>query len=115
MEATSQLMPNWMEIKYKKEKNDINNDKFKSIEYNYPLKQKPKKMIILVDKDNNAKKFGQNEYNPNRSVFNLNDFRHNLITKKEANYYGSQVSQLSRKFFEWDDGKKFNPKYKKDI
>ena len=115
MEVTSQLMPNWMEIKYKKDKNNLNDDKFKSIEYNSPLRQKPQKMVILVDKDINSKKFGPNEYNPNRSVFSLNDFRHNLITKKETNYYGSKVSQLPKNFFDWDDGKRFNPKYKKDV
>ena len=115
MDVTSKLMPKWMEIKYKKDSNNINNDLFKSIEYNNPVKQKPKKMMAFVDKDINPKKLKPIDYNPNRSVFNLNDFRHNLLFKNETNFYGSKVSQLPRTFFNWDDGKKFNPKYKKDI
>ena len=115
MDITSQLMPRWMEIKYIKEKNNNNNDQFKSMEYNYPLKQKPKKIMAFVDKDINPKNLKPINYNPYRSVFNLNDFRHNLITRKQANYYGAKVSQMPRKFFDWDDGKKFIPKFKKDI
>ena len=115
MDITSKLMPKWMEIKHKKDHNFTNSDKFKSVEYNYPVKQKPKKMMAFVDKDLNPKRLLPLECNTNRSVFNLNDFRHNVITKKDANYYGSKVSQLPKKFFDWDDGKKFNPKYKKDI
>lgn len=115
MDVTSKLMPKWMDIQYKKDKNHINADKFKSVEYNYPLKQKPKRIMAFVDKDLNQKKLVPINYNPSRSVFNLQDFRHNLITKNETTYYGSKVSQLPRKFFDWDDGKKFNPKYKKDI
>ena len=115
MDITSKLMPKWMEIKHKKDHNFTNSDKFKPVEYNYPVKQKPKKMMAFVDKDLNPKRLLPLECNTNRSVFNLNDFRHNVITKKDANYYGSKVSQLPKKFFDWDDGKKFNPKYKKDI
>lgn len=112
MEITSKLMPKWMEIKSKADKSS---DKFKSVEYNKALKQKSQKMMALVDKDLNQQKINKIEYNPNRSVFNIHDFRHNVFTKNEAKYYGAQVSQLPRKFFDWDDGKKFNPKYKKDV
>lgn len=116
MDVTSKLMPKWMEIKYKKEKDSTNNsDYFKSVEYNNPLKQMPKRMMSLVDKNINPKRLKPIEYNPNRSVFNFDDFRHNILTKKEADYYGSKVSQLPRKFFDWDDMKRFSPKYKKDI
>ena len=115
MDVTSQLMPKWMEIKYKKDKNNFINEQLKSIEYNNPLKQKPKKIMAFIDKDINSKNLKPIDYNPYRSVFNLNDFRHNLITKKQANYYASKVSQKPRKFFDWDDGKKFNPKFKNDI
>ena len=114
MEVTSKLMPKWMEIKYKKDKNNLNNDEFKSVEYNDPLKQKPKRMMAFVDKDINPKKIKPLDYNPYRSVFNFNDFRHNLLTKNEAYLYSSKVSQLPRKFFDWDDRKTFS-KYKNDI
>ena len=115
MDVTSKLMPKWMEIKYKKDKNNINNDTFKSVEYNDPLKQKPKRIMAFVDKDINPIKLKPLDYNPYRSVFNFNDFRHNLLTKNEANLFNSKVSQLPRKFFDWDDKKNFNPKYKNDI
>ena len=115
MDVTSKLMPNWMEIKYKKDNNIIGSDKFKSVEYNYPLKQKPKRIMAFVDKDLNPKNYKPIEYNPSRSVFNIDDFRHNVFTRYDANFYGSKVSQLPRKFFDWNDGKKFNHKYKKDI
>ena len=115
MEVTSKLMPKWMDLKYKKDKNIVDGDKFISVEYNNPLKQKPKKIMAFVDKELNKNKLKPIDFNPNRSVFNFYDFRHNVITKDEANYYGSKVSQEPRKFFDWDDGKKFNPKYKKDI
>ena len=114
MDVTSKLMPKWMEIKYKGDKNK-NEDNLKSVEYNNPLKQKPKRMMSFVDKDINPKRLKPIEYNPCRSVFTLQDFRHNVTTKNETNYFNSKVSQLPKKFFDWDDGKKFNPKYKKDI
>ena len=115
MEVTSRLMPKWMELKYKKDNNIIGEDQFKSVEYNNPLKQKPKTIMAFVDKDLNKNRLKQLDYNPNRSVFNFHDFRHNVFTKNDAIYYGSKVSQEPRKFFDWDDGKKFNPKYKKDV
>ena len=115
MEITSKLMPKWMEIEHRIDDSNANKDLFKSIEYNNPLKQKSKKMMAFVDKDINPSKLKPIEFNPTRSVFNIYDFRHNVLTKKEANYYGSKVSQLPRKFFDWDDGKKFNPRYKNDI
>ena len=112
-DVTSRLMPEWMENK--NIKNHINEDKFKLIEYNYPLRQKATKLMTYVDKDINPKILKPIIYNSNKSVFNFGDFRHNVMTQKESKEYGSQVSQFPKKFFDWDDGKKFNPKYKKDI
>ena len=112
MEVTSKLMPKWMEIKHKGEKSA---DIFKSVEYRNPLKQNQKSFMAFVDKDLNDRKLNQIKYNPNKSVFNFGDFRHDVMTHDESIKYGSLVSQLPRKFFDWDDGKKFNPKYKKDI
>lgn len=112
-DVTSKLMPKWMEIKNKE--NKIEQDKYKLVEYNYPLRQKATKMMIYVDKDINPKRLKPIKYYPNKSIFNIGDFRHNVSTKEETQLYGSQVSQLPKKFFDWDDGTKFNPKYKKDI
>ena len=113
-DVTSRLMPEWMENK-NIQKNKISEDKFKLIEYNYPLRQKATKLMTYVDKDVNPKRLKPIKYNANKSVFNFGDFRHDVMTQKQAKEYGSQVSQFPRKFFDWDDGKKFNPKYKKDI
>ena len=111
MEVTSKIMPKWMEIKHKKTKTIEN---LKSAEY-FPIKQKAKKLIVLVDKDLNPSKLKPLDYDPKRSIFSFGDFRHNIMTKKEKEIYNAKVSQEPKKFFDWDDGKNFNPKYKKDI
>ena len=111
VEETSQIMPKWMQIKHKNNKKE---DDFKSTEYS-PIKQKCKKMMMFVDKDINPPKNKIMKYDKNRSIFSYGDFRHNVVTKKQHKYYDSQVSQKPKNFFDWDDKKKFNPKYKKDI
>ena len=111
MEVTSKIMPKWMEIKHKNCKKSEN---FKSAEY-FPIKQKAKKLIVFVDKELNPSKIKRVDYFPNRSIFTYGDFRNNVLTKTEKDLFDSKVSQKPRKFFDWDDGKRFNPKYKKDI
>ena len=111
MEETSKIMPKWMEIKHKNNKKEEN---MKSIEY-YPIRQKCKKLMVFVDKDINPPKNKVLNYDKNKSVFSYGDFRNNVVTKKEHEYYDKKVSQTPKKFFDWNDGKKFNPKYKKDI
>ena len=112
MDVTSKLMPRWMEIKTEKTKPK---ELFKSIEYNNAVKQKAKRQMALVDKDINVNRLKPLDYEPERSIFNYQDFRNNVATSIEAKMYGDKVSQKPKRFFEWDDGKKFNPKYKKDI
>ena len=104
-------MPKWMEIKHKNLKKSEN---FKWAEY-FPIKQKAKKLIVFVDKELNPSKIKKVDYNPSRSVFSYGDFRNNVLTKTEKDLFDSKVSQKPRKFFDWADGKRFNPKYKKDI
>ena len=111
MEVTSRIMPKWMEIRHKNEKNV---EYLKSIEY-YPIRQKCKKLMVFVDKDLNLPKNKTIDYDPHRSIFSYNDFRHNVVTKKEHEYYDKKVSQLPKKFFDWDDGTVFDPKYKRDV
>ena len=106
MEETSSIMPKWMESQYKGKLPE----NMKRVEY-YPIKQKAKGMMIWVDKDINEK----SNTNPEKSIFSFMDFRNNVVTKKEAEYYGSLVPQVPKKFFDWDDGKRYNPKYKKDV
>ena len=111
MEETSKVMPKWMEIKYKKTKHE---DNLKSIEY-YPIRQRCKRQMVFVDKDINPPKNKSLQYDKNKSIFSYGDFRNNVLTKKQHEYYDSKVSQLPKKFFDWDDKKRFVPKYKKDI
>ena len=109
-ETTSKIMPRWMESKYKDSKLV---DKFKLVEY-YPQKFKIKQLLTYVDKDLNPSKIRPPEYFPCKSVFSYFDFRNNVLTRKEEDYYNSKVSQLPKGFFDWEDNTKFNPKYKKD-
>ena len=111
MEVTSKIMPKWMEIKHK---NSKKTEEFKLAEY-FPIKQKAKKLIVFVDKELNPSKIKNIEYDPSRSIFTYGDFRNNVLTKKEKDFYDNKVSQKPRKFFDWDDGKRYNPKYLKDI
>ena len=111
MEVTSKIMPKWMEIIHKNEKNEEN---LKSVEYE-PIKQKCKKLMLFVDKELNFPKDKLTEYNPNKSVFSFLDFRHNVVTKKEYEIYNKKVSQEPKRLLEWDDGTVFDPKYKRDV
>ena len=111
MEVTSKIMPKWMEIAHK---NDKKSEIFQSAEY-FPIKQKAKKLIVFVDKELNPSKIKSVDYNPARSVFSYGDFRNNVLTKKDKDFYDAKVSQKPRKFFDWDDGKRYNPKYLKDV
>ena len=106
MEETSKIMPKWMEISYKSRKNE---DIFKSIEY-YPIRQKCKKQMVFVDKDINPPKNKILDYDKTKSIFSYGDFRNNVVTKKQHEYYDRKVSQEPKKFFDWDDKIKFKPK-----
>ena len=74
-------------------------------------------MMAFVDKDLNLNniKTKTYDYDSTRSIFSYQDFRNNVNTDREAKFYGSKVSQKPKRFFEWDDGTKFNAKLKKDI
>jgi hypothetical protein len=67
--------------------------------------------MVLVDKQFNEKKFINSD---TKSIFSIGDYRHNLNFNNEVNMYSSKISQKPKKFFDWDDGLKFNPKYKRD-
>ena len=106
------LVPKWMIIKH----DNIPKDDLKSVEFN-PFCSKNKKTYVLVDKNLNMNKkqiMKNNGVDESRSIFSFQDFRHNVVTKKEREFYDSKVSQEPKKFFCWDDGTKFNPKLKKD-
>lgn len=67
---------------------------------------------MLVDKNTNDQK--EPLKNPNKSIYSIGDFRHNLVMKEDADYYSSLVNHKPKRLLAWDDGKKFNPKLKKD-
>lgn len=67
---------------------------------------------MLVDKNTNNPKDTLN--NPNKSIYSIGDYRHNLVMKEDADKYSSTVKQMPKSFLAWDDGKKFNQKYRKD-
>ena len=69
------------------------------MDYIKPLRQKPKVMRILMDKDNQGDKKNINKINDKKSIFSFGDFRHDVMTKKEAKYYGSKISQKPKNFF----------------
>ena len=105
----NKLNPSWMDLtNIKNNKNE--EDKFKSVAF-FPHIKKNKKMMLLVDKNIN-KKLNKNKF---RSIFSYQDFKHNVMLEEEKKYFDSLVDQKPRKFFDWDDGKIFNPKTKKDI
>lgn len=68
--------------------------------------------MVLVDKNTNNPSDTLN--NPNKSIYNIGDFRHNLVIKEDADKYSSMISPKPKQFLAWDDGKKFNQKLKKD-
>lgn len=62
------------------------------------------KSTILVDENQDRK-----------SVFSLNDYRHNLRTKEECDLHSSKVSQAPKEFITWNSGSSnYNPKLKWD-
>lgn len=67
---------------------------------------------MLVDKNTNNPKDTLN--NPNKSIYSIGDYRHNLVLKEDADKFANTVTQMPKAFLAWDDGKKFNTKYKKD-
>ena len=83
-------------------------DKFKLVEY-YPQKFKIKQVLTYVDKDLNPSKIKPPEYYPCKSVFSYTDFRNNVLTRKQADYYNSKVNQLPKEFTR--DGVHLLPQY----
>lgn len=109
-DESSKIIPKWMEIKYKEKEKE----NFRVVPY-YPIKQKAKGLTVLVDKNLNPPKNKYTLYNPEKSIFSFGDFRNNVVSEEERKFNDDKVSKLPKKFFDWDDGKKFNPKYKKDV
>lgn len=88
MDKTSKIMPKWMQ---------------------------PMHSEKIIKK----KGFGKSNKNPFmeqplKSVFSIMDYRHNLRTSEESIENMSKVSQLPKKFFNFDDGMRFVPGYNKD-
>ena len=79
-----------MNISYRNYK--TKEDKFKSVIF-CPLLKKNRKMVLLVDKNLNPKLTKNN-----RSIFNLGDFRHNVIFDGERKIFDNLVNKNPKKF-----------------
>ncbi len=90
---------------------NLKNDDFKSVEF-FPHLNKSRKMMLLVDKNLNPK--SNKSVLGHRSIFNYQDFRHNIAFEEERKYFDNLVNKEPKKFFDWDDGKVFNSKTKRD-
>ena len=88
-------MPEWMESKYNK---CMKQDDFKLVEY-YPTKQKPKQLLSYVDKDLNPSKIKPPEYNKMKSIFSYFDFRNNVMTKQQHEYYHLKLINYLNTFY----------------
>lgn len=102
-----------MNLKYYKN-HTKDEDIFKKVQY-FPSKMRNKKMMLLIDKNLVPKITNKSVLLKQKSIFNLGDFRHNVRSEEERKYNDNLVSQKLKKFFDWDDGKAFDPKNKKDI
>ena len=78
-------------------------DIFKLVAYNYPIKQKPKQLLSYVDRDLNPPTYKKIKFNKTKSVFSYGDFRCDVLTKKQHEYFDSKVSPLPKLFLNWDD------------
>ena len=107
------VMPNWMNLKYYKNYTK-DEDVFTKVQYN-PSILKSKKMMLLIDKNLDPKITNKSVLLKQRSIFNFGDFKHNVMFEDERKYNDNLVSQKPKKFFDWDDGKVFNAKTKRDI
>jgi hypothetical protein len=103
-DETSLILPKWMIGKYPKA---LSPDNFKGVTYTSIRNGKTSRQ--LIDK-NNLKK---NDWFHNRSIFAIGDFRHNVLSEKDVNDYQKDLSLQPKRFFEWDDGKVYDPKKKK--
>ena len=48
-------------------------------------------------------------------MFNLGDFRHNVMTKEKADLYMSKINTSPKKFNTWTNNALFHHKFKNDV
>lgn len=100
-DETSKVIPSWMRSKFTQK---MSQDFMKSV--SYKSVRDGKSTAIFVDKDNLE--------NKNKSIFSFGDFRHNVMTKSQSELFEKGISMKPKRFFDWDDGRKFDPKKSKD-
>ena len=64
----------------------------------------------LVDKSN----LKSNDWKCNRSIFSIGDYRHNVRSVNEVSKYQEGLNKEPKRFFDWDDGKQYDPKKTRD-
>lgn len=94
----SKILPEWMQPKYHQQISPdfLTHKSYTSIRNGLTTLQ-------LVDKDNGSKI-------NNKSIFSIGDFRHNVSFKDDMIKYQEGISEKPKRFFDWDDGKRYNPK-----
>lgn len=83
----SDLAPAWMHTEFPR-KDD--NDHINTIPH--PCLRKELKRVLVMEKDQ-----------PQRSVFSIGDFRHNVVTSEEAVKYAQNVSNKPCRLIEWKE------------
>lgn len=98
----SPVLPQWMRPKFHQK---ITPDIFKKVDSTSVRTRKRTMQLVDINNLNN---------NPsNRSIFSIGDYRHNLAFKQECENQ-LNISYEPKKFFDWDDGRYYNNKKKKD-
>lgn len=85
----SDLAPAWMQNKADRCENTIFK---KTLAPNFIREEKSKKRMFLVDK-----------VQPEKSVFSIGDFRHNVSTRDEADHFTKGLSESTKRIFEWKE------------
>lgn len=83
----SDLAPAWMHTDFPRKEN---NQYLNTIPH--PCLRKELKRVLTVEKDQ-----------PQRSVFSIGDFRHNVVTAEEAIKYSKSVSNKPYRLIEWKE------------
>ena len=94
----SKILPEWLQPKYHQPLSPdcLTHKSYTSIRNGLTTLQ-------LVDKDNGSNR-------NNKSIFSIGDFRHNVSFKDDMIKYQEGISEKPKRFFDWDDVKRYDPK-----
>ena len=105
----SRTMPQWMVLNSKYKQSNCNRkDIFKGVDHISIRNGIASRE--LVDKSN----LKSNDWKCNRSIFSIGDYRHNVRSVNEVSKYQEGLNKEPKRFFDWDDGKQYDPKKTRD-